>query len=148
LQNTNLPAGFEGTINTTTPGQVRLVVTALLTPFEEWQIANFGSTSHPDAAATADPDGDGTSNENEFRLGLDPKSGASSFKATGTLTPEGLTLTWPSAAGLVFEVRRATTLAGPWELLDTLAPIAPGPASHTDTNPPQPSGFYRILLLP
>ncbi|MES2922532.1 MAG: autotransporter-associated beta strand repeat-containing protein [Verrucomicrobiota bacterium] len=148
LQIGTLPSGFEATINTNTPGQVRLVVTPILTPFEEWQIANFGSTSAPEAAAAADPDGDATTNETEFRLGLDPKSGSSSFKASGTLAAGGFTLTWPSAPGLVFEIRRSPTLAGTWELLDTIAPILPGPASYTDPDPPQPQGFYRIVLQP
>ncbi|MES2657782.1 MAG: autotransporter-associated beta strand repeat-containing protein [Verrucomicrobiota bacterium] len=148
LQIGTLPAGFEASVSTSTAGQVRLIVTPILTAFEEWQIAHFGSTTHPDAAATADPDGDGTSNETEFRLGLDPKNGSSSFKATGTLANGDFTLTWPSAAGLVFEVRRSATLTGPWELLDTLAPITPGPASYTDTAQLQPHGFYRIILLP
>ncbi|MES2439513.1 MAG: autotransporter-associated beta strand repeat-containing protein [Verrucomicrobiota bacterium] len=148
LQPGTLPAGYEATINTNTPGQVRLVVTQILTAFEQWQIANFGGTGSPDAAPGADPDGDGTTNETEFRLGLDPKSGTSSFKATGTTAAGAFTLTWPSAAGLVFEVRRSTTPAGPWQLLETLAPVTPGPGSYTDSSPLQTKGFYRIVLLP
>lgn len=148
LQVGNVPEGYDAVISTTTHGKVRLVITRNLTPFEEWQIANFGSTASPDAAPTADPDGDGTLNETEFRLGLDPKNGASSFKATGVKTPEGFSLTWPSAAGLVFEIRRSATLAGPWELLETLAPITPGPANFTDDDPPLSRAFYRIVLLP
>ncbi|OYV06756.1 MAG: hypothetical protein CFE26_04605, partial [Verrucomicrobiales bacterium VVV1] len=148
LQIGTLPAGFEATLSTATANQVRLIVTPILTPFEEWQIANFGSTTNPNAAAAADPDGDGTTNEIEFRLGLDPRNGSSSFKATGSRSPAGFTLTWPSAAGLVFEVRRSLTLSGPWELLDTLAPITPGLASYTDASPPLEKGFYRVVLLP
>lgn len=148
LQLATLPAGFEATVSTATAGQVRLIVTPILTAFEEWQIANFGSTSSPDAAATAGPDGDGTANETAFRLSLDPRNGSSSFKASGTLVPAGFPLTWPSAAGLVFEIRRSITLLGPWELLETQAPLLSGPASFTDPNPPQPRGFYRVVLLP
>ena len=134
-------------ISTSTPGQVRLIVTAILTPFEEWQIANFGSTTDPDAPPGSDPDGDGTTNETEFRLGLNPNDGTSSFKATGTLINGDVTLTWPSAAGLVFEVRRSN-LVGAWDLLETLPPVTPGPASYTDTDPPPGRGFYRIVLQP
>ena len=148
LQLGTLPPGHEATISTATPGQVRLVVTRVLTPYEEWQISHFGSTTNPDASPTADPDGDSTSNETEFRLGLDPKNGSSSFKATGSLANGEFTLTWPSAAGLVFEIRRSASLDGPWELLDTRSPIVSGPASFTDTAPLQPRGFYRIALLP
>ncbi|MEY3894582.1 MAG: hypothetical protein RLZZ214_101, partial [Verrucomicrobiota bacterium] len=84
----------------------------------------------------------------EFRLALDPKNGASAFRVTGTPSAGGFALTWPSAPGLVFEVRRSATLTGSWDLLDTLAPITTGPASYTDAIPPQPQAFYRIVLLP
>ena len=141
----DLPAGYEASVSTSTPGEVRLVVTAILTPFEEWQIQHFGSTSNADAAPSADPDGDGTSNEIEFLLGLDPKNGASSFKAGGTVTPGGFTITWPAAAGLEFEIRRSTSLIDEdWELIGTTS----GVGSFTDTAPPAGGGFYRIVLLP
>jgi fibronectin-binding autotransporter adhesin len=148
LQLGALPAGYEASINTATSGQVRLVVSAILTPFEEWQVSNFGSTGNPDAAPSADPDSDGTSNETEFRLGLDPKDGTASFKATISGAVGGFTVTWPSAPGLVFEIRRSTTLGGPWELLDTQSSFLAGPASYTDTDPPLAGCFYQIALLP
>lgn len=40
--------------------------------FEQWQIANFGSTNNPSAAPNADPDGDGAINQLEFLTGGDP----------------------------------------------------------------------------
>ena len=139
-----LPDGFEATVSTSVAGQVQLVVTAILTPFEEWQIANFGSVSSPNAASNADPDGDGSSNLTEFRLGLDPVSGASSFTASGARSPGGFTLTWPSAAGLSFEVQRSTSLEGPWTVISTVV----GAGSFTDPSPPTGRAFYRVVLLP
>ncbi|WP_052572787.1 autotransporter-associated beta strand repeat-containing protein [Haloferula sp. BvORR071] len=139
-----LPPGYEATVSTATAGQVRLVVTPILTPFEEWQIEHFGSSSNPDAAPSADPDGDGTSNQIEFRLGLDPRDANSSFKASGSRGPGGFTLTWPSAPGLDFEVRRSDTLgADDWDLIGSVG----GTGSFTDTNPPAGSCYYRVLLL-
>ncbi len=144
LQLGSLPDGFEATINTSTAGQVRLVVTQILTPFQQWQIANFSSTTDPNAAPDADPDGDGTLNDTEFRLGLDPKNGAAAFKATVAMTPAGFTLQWPAAAGLVFEILRSSSLDAPWEVLDTVT----GVGTHTDANPLPGEAFYRIALLP
>lgn len=40
--------------------------------FAAWQTVNFGGTTDPDAAATADPDGDGVSNLMEFMFNLNP----------------------------------------------------------------------------
>jgi autotransporter-associated beta strand protein len=139
-----MPEGYDASLDTTTLGQVRLIVAAVLSPFEEWQIRHFGSTTHPDAAPTADPDGDGTDNQTEFLLDLDPKSGASSFKAGGTVTPGGFQITWPSAAGLSFEVQRSASLAAPWTPLSTVT----GLGTYTDPAPPAGKAFYRILLLP
>ncbi len=144
----SLPDGYEATVSTSTAGQINLVVTTIPTPFEQWQIDHFGSTTAAEAAALADPDGDETLNEIEFRLGLNPKDGSSAFRATGHLDPSGFVLAWPSAAGLVFEVRRSPSLDGPWDLLETLAPETPGPASYTDTSPPESKAFYRIFLQP
>jgi fibronectin-binding autotransporter adhesin len=139
-----LPPGYEATVSTATAGQVRLVVTQTLTAFEQWQIEHFGSTTDPDAAPGADPDGDGTDNETEFRLGLDPKNGSASFKASGIMAPDGFTITWPSAPGLDFEVRRSSSLDAPWELLGSVT----GTGQFTDPLPPEGIAFYRVILLP
>jgi hypothetical protein len=53
-------------------GVVRLHVGSSLTAFESWQQHYFGCTNCPQAAANADPDGDGMSNTNEFLAGFDP----------------------------------------------------------------------------
>ncbi|WP_341405085.1 rhamnogalacturonan lyase family protein [Luteolibacter soli] len=142
-----IPAGYEATVSTATPGQVRLIVTQTLTPFEQWQIQYFGSTSNPDAAPTADPDADGTDNATEFLLGLDPKNGRSSFKATGTRTGDNFTLTWPSADGVQFEIERSTALDTGWQPIATVTGGAGNTASFTDTSPPVGKAFYKIAII-
>jgi autotransporter-associated beta strand protein len=71
------PADFNYAIDTSTGGQVKLVVTPVLTPFEGWQVLWFGSTAAPEAAASADPDGDGQTNADEYASGTNPTSPAS-----------------------------------------------------------------------
>jgi fibronectin-binding autotransporter adhesin len=138
-----MPDGFTGSV-AASGGSVRITVAAVLTPYEQWQIANFGSSSDPAAAAGADPDGDGTLNETEFRLALDPKNGISAFRASGARTEAGFTIQWPAAAGVQFEVRRATDTNGIWQAIGTVN----GSGTFTDTSPPAGKGFYRIVLLP
>jgi rhamnogalacturonan endolyase len=138
-----MPPGFSATVVTTTPGQVDLVVTSTLAPYSQWQYQHFGGTT-ANASVDADPDSDGTSNLTEFRLGLDPKSGASSFRAAATRGSGGFTVTWPSAPGLSFQIRRATSPAGPWLTLSTVT----GAGSFTDSAPPQGRAFYQVVLLP
>ncbi len=139
-----LPAGYSASVDTATPGEVRLLVTRLPTAYETWQITHFGSTSLPSADPTADPDLDGTANHAEFRLGLDPRQSASTFVAQGILSSSGFTLSWPTAPGLVFQIRRTTQLTAPWTLLATLT----GAGTYTDPTPSTPRAFYQVLLLP
>ena len=142
-----IPAGYEATVSTATAGQVRLIVTQTLTPFEEWQIQHFGSTSNPDAAPNADPDGDGTDNATEFLLGLDPKDASSSFKASATRTSGDFTLTWPSANGVQFDVLRCTSIDTGWQSLGTVTGGAGDTASFTDTSPPNGKAFYKVAIV-
>jgi hypothetical protein len=66
-----------------------------LTPFEQWQTQYFGSISDPNAAPSADPDGDGFSNLQEFLAGTDPTNSASSFRVTSIVTTgNNLRVTW------------------------------------------------------
>ncbi len=139
----SLPAGFTGSV-AASGGTVRLTLNPELTPYQQWQIEYFGSIADPDAAPDADPDGDGTPNAVEFRLGLDPKDGSAFFKAEGSATLEGFTITWPSAPDLSFEIWRSTSLEGVWERLDTVT----GTGTYTDPSPPPGRGFYRVALLP
>jgi hypothetical protein len=116
-----------------------------LSPVQAWRLAHFGSIDNSgDAADGADPDHDGTENETEFRLGLDPQDGSSAFKASGTRTAGGFVLTWPAAPGLNFEIRRTSDLAAAGTAIGTVS----GVGTYTDINPPEGAAFYWVLLLP
>lgn len=95
-----------------------------------------------------DLDNDGTSNLAEYRLGLIPNDGSSSFKVTRDAGSGQLT--WPSLEGLTFRIERSTTLES-WTDLETALPAAASPAtttSYTDGSPPAGKAFYRIGLNP
>ncbi|MES2476014.1 MAG: rhamnogalacturonan lyase B N-terminal domain-containing protein [Verrucomicrobiota bacterium] len=121
-------------------------VATTFTGIEAWRLQHFGSIGNAgDAADDADPDADGTSNETEFQLDLDPHDGSSSFAATGFRTPEGFQLSWPFASGLSFEIRRSATMgAATWQSIGSVT----GVGNFTDTQPPEGAAFYQILLLP
>lgn len=74
----NLPAGYDYALDTATPGQVRLIVSATtLTQFQRWAIQFFGDYTTPNTAPGADPDGDGQTNADEFAAGTNPNSATS-----------------------------------------------------------------------
>jgi Bacterial TSP3 repeat len=109
---------------------------------DTWEQTYFGGLSQP---ATGDYDGDGTDNLTEYRLGLIPNNGNSRFAATLT---GGNQLSWPSATGLTFTVKRSTTLeTGSWTTIGTVTGTA-GTASFTDPSPPAGKAFYTVTLEP
>ena len=73
------PPGFSCVINTNTVGQVNLVVTPYVSPYDAWQLQYFNCTNCAQGAASADPDGDGQNNLTEFLAGTDPTNGVSTW---------------------------------------------------------------------
>jgi hypothetical protein len=134
---------FQGNIDEVRISAVALPESSFLfhedgSPFQLWAAQNI-----PDAGLrgeTADPDGDGTSNLVEFKLGLNPMSGTSFF--AGNLS--GSTLTWPAADGLQFTIQRSTTL-GAWDTITTVTATG-STGSWTDLSPPPGKAFYRVVF--
>jgi hypothetical protein len=101
-------------------------------------IAGYPSISDP--AATADPDGDGWTNENEWVAGTDPTSGASRF--TTTVSASGLTFT--RIAGRTYEVQTTADLSQ-WSLHASV-PEGTGPVTVPHPAVPGPLRFYRVII--
>jgi autotransporter-associated beta strand protein len=150
------PAGYTYGINTNTPTQVNLIV---LTPFQQWQIDYFSSTTNPAAAPDADPDGDGMSNTNEFLAGTNPTNSLSALRIISVLAQSNdVNITWATAGGRTNAVQ-ATAGDGSGGYSTNFNDISgsiiiPGSGdvttNYTDiggaTN--SPSRYYRIRLVP
>ena len=154
-----VPAGYNYSIDIGTAGQVKLVVTSLLTPFEQWQTNYFGSTTNPLAAADADPDGDGMSNTNEFLAGTDPTNSLSGLRIISVLAQSNdVNITWATAGGRTNAVQATVGDAngGYTNNFNDISGsiIIPGSGDATTnfteiggaTN--NPSRYYRIRLVP
>lgn len=138
-----------------TRGRVIRVDLAIVPPvddYEAWAAAIFGSATLPDAARTADPDGDGLNNEDEFAAGTDPKDPSSTLRIL-TLTvqsesPQAL-LTWQSAASRNYRIEFAASPEGPWSALEPAVPSA-GVITQAglDLSAGELKQFYRIRLAP
>ncbi len=135
---TGIPAGTTAHLSTSVPGQLALVIDDSDEDGlpDTWETANFGNLAQ---TAGGDRDNDGTSNLVEYRLGLNPTSGSSAFKATIS----GRTLSWPFTAGTSFDIQRSTSLSAPWTNIARVT----GTGSFTDPAPPPGRAFYRILLV-
>ena len=109
---------------------------------DAWETEQFGNLAQTGAG---DFDGDGSINQTEFRLALDPKSGSSFFAAS--LGSDGV-IHWPSVTGVTFKIHRSTSLDAGWEVREAAFPGTAGTASYSDPAPPVGRAFYRIEVNP
>ncbi|MGD0061076.1 MAG: malectin domain-containing carbohydrate-binding protein [Verrucomicrobiia bacterium] len=134
--------------------EVSATTTTPLSPFQQWQIQYFGSTTNPLAAANVDVDGTGQNNLFKYAAGLNPTNPASVFVltiATDTNSPAWQDLTFdPWATGRVYTLQFSTDLVnGAWMPLTAYAgPVTnnAGQITIIDTNAVQPQEFYRIQI--
>ena len=130
------------------------------TPFESWQLLYFRCTDCPQAADTADPDGDGLNNQAEFLLGTNPTNSLSALRITSAVRQTtDVVITWTTAGGRTNAVQAApgdgnggyTT-----NFVDiTIPPLIISGSGDATTNyvdvggaTNAPSRFYRIRLVP
>ena len=81
-------------------------------PFAIWQFQNFGCTNCPQAAPTADPDGDGADNMAEYLAGTNPNNPSSALRVLA-VTRQGndLLVKWQTAGGHTNVLQSSGTLA-------------------------------------
>ena len=123
-----------------------------LTTLQAWRQANFETTENSGPAAdSADPDGDGWRNAQEFASGTDPNNRASLLKIS-QMTPSGtdMVLSFSTIVGKIYRLEHSDTLQnGSWIITqDNIA----GTGEHVQITDPdgavQPLRFYRIVVDP
>ena len=91
---------------------------------DDWQSRFWGLNPLAWPSATADTDGDGATNLQEFLAGTSPTSRASSLRLDMMRNGQGLWLNWNSEPGFVYQVQISTN-ATTWQNVGT-ARFAPG----------------------
>ncbi len=135
--------GTTGHLSTSVAGRVDLVIDDSDEDGlpDSWEQTHFGNLAQTPAG---DKDGDGSSNLVEYRLNLNPSNGGNAFRAGIS----GHTLTWPSAPGIVFTVKRGFSLETTnWESLGTVTGGIGGTATFTDPSAFE-KAFYRVEFAP
>ena len=114
-----------------------------------WLLNNFGTTN---VSASADPDADGMSNQQEYLAGTDPNNSRSNFKITAyRILPGGtsVSLTWSSVLTRLYAIQKNPDLATTnWtdSGLGLIAPSSPTTGTgFADTN--APVRFYRVRAV-
>jgi DNA/RNA endonuclease G (NUC1)/PKD repeat protein len=126
-----------------------------LTPFQSWLVQYFGSIDNPAAAPSADPDGDGMSNQDEFLTGTDPTDSRSAFRIT-SVSREGdnIRVRWMTGPGKTNALERTAGAGGSFTT-NNFAVLTNIVTTGTTTNYLDlgaathiPSFYYRVRLVP
>jgi len=134
---------------------------SLMDPFTCWQLQYFGCTNCPQAAATADPDGDGQNNMAEFLAGTNPTNNSSALAIMSVIkSGADVSVTWQTAGGHTNIVQATSGDGNGGYSTNSFADV---PASQTivvgsgDTMTNYldgggatnvPSRYYRVRLVP
>ena len=90
---------FDGYMNSVNIATVLINVSPSQS-FLQWQMQYFGDTNSPSAAATANPDGDGQFNMQEYLSGTDPTNSVSCFRITAVaVLSNNVQVTWMCGTG-------------------------------------------------
>ena len=108
----------------------------------DWMIQMWGSEMGGWPLATADNDGDGASNLQEFLQGTDPKNASSILNYKLRNTTQGVFLDWNTQPGLMYQVQFSPIAGGPWSNFG--GPRFAAGATDSLYVGGSNSGFYRI----
>jgi len=113
-----------------------------------WEKEFFGATN---INANADPDGDGTSNAQEYQAGTNPTDPSDALRIT-TVNANTLgntaTLTWTSKPSRLYLLEeRLDLVAGAWATNLTLGVVVPDPGSTTTRNVTEGAATNRFLRV-
>jgi len=109
----------------------------------EWMTNYFGGNMSLWPSATADSDGDGVNNLQEFLSGTNPTSAASVLRVQITGTPQGMFLNWATQPGWTYQVQVTTNLTT-WSNYG--APRFAAGAGDSIFVGSGSSGYYRVVL--
>ena len=114
-----------------------------------WETDHFATLG---VNPTADPDGDGMNNLQEYLAGTLPNNSGSRLAITqaGLVAAGDFSLTFPSVAGISYRIETSATLApNSWSPLGPDLTGTGGPLQATDATANKPAKrFYRVRVIP
>jgi hypothetical protein len=116
---------------------------------DSWRLRYFGSVVNQSSAASADPDGDGVSNLDEFKAGTNPADRASRLRLLAAAwrldQQQGVRLQWPTGLNRRYVLEYSTSFGnGTWVPISTNILGTGGMNEYLDTG--AATRFYRVRL--
>lgn len=112
-----------------------------------WQAQYWGANPANWPSASADSNGNGLSNYNDFLAGLDPVSRDSSLRVQLRRNSTGFLLEWNSVRGKLYQVQSRISLSSTWIGETVLRSGAVGGVTAAEVSPTG-AVFYRVILVP
>src|SRR5262249_4844359 len=110
---------------------------------DSWRLRYFGTVNNLLSQATADADGDGANNWQEYIAGTDPTDAKSALRVTAS---KDLVISWPSGVGKQYVIERSTNLFDSnWVPVSTSTGTGNDMQFH-DTGGPGNVYFYRVSV--
>ena len=115
-----------------------------------WELTYFG---HTGVDPNADPDGDGSSNFQEYLAGTDPNNPSNVLRISGGNFASGgtsVSLTWNSEAARFYYIMKTPSLSSPVWTDSGLGLVSPSAGSTTTagfTDATAPARFYRVQAV-
>jgi mono/diheme cytochrome c family protein len=115
--------------------------------YDAWRSLNFEPDNDPSGDPTADADGDGLNNRDEFLAGTDPHSGTSAFRPAISMSPPKLSFTLPANRSFRIDTSGDLSQWTPWDVPQNQGlPVAGGLVEIAFPSP-DPRLFFRVELL-
>ncbi|MEO8616840.1 MAG: LamG-like jellyroll fold domain-containing protein, partial [Luteolibacter sp.] len=120
------------------------------TAVENWRVVNFDTINNTgNAADSADPDGDGWTNAQEYISGTNPNNRSSLLKISQTqASGSNMLVSFPTVVGKTYRVERSDTLqSGSWVTVQDNIAGNGATKQITDTGgATQQKRFYRVVV--